>query len=113
MRWLPDPVTEADLRLWANDLADAGADIFVQEAYTQGWTTYWRTDRYAYDARPQHERFLPLLDASLQPLQILLEESHEGGRDRRCGEIGKRWNLERWADDDAEQKKFRSSCHSD
>ena len=85
MRWLPDPVTEADLRLWVNDLANAGADIFVQEAYTQGWTTYWRTDRYDYDARPQHERFLPLLDASLQPLQILLEQSHERGIEFAAG----------------------------
>ena len=61
-RHLPSPTTEADLRRWVDELADAGIDTFIQEAFTQGWTTYWRTDRFEYDARPQHERFLPLLD---------------------------------------------------
>ena len=59
--YLPDPVAEADLRHWVDELADAQVDTFVQEAYTQGWTTYWRTDKFEYDARPQHRRFLPLL----------------------------------------------------
>src|SRR5262245_33530583 len=61
--YLPDPTTENDLRRWVDDLADAGVDTFIQEAYTQGWTTYWRGDRHEYDARPQHRRFLPLLNA--------------------------------------------------
>ena len=62
---LPDPVTESALRRWVDDLADAGTDTFIQEAYTQGWTTYWRAELYEYDARPQHERFMPLLDSGL------------------------------------------------
>ena len=60
IRYLPDPATEDSLRNWVDDLADAGTDTFIQEAYTQGWTTYWRTDKYEYDARPQHKRFVPL-----------------------------------------------------
>ena len=85
MRHLPDPVTEDDLQRWADDLADAGTDTFIQEAYTQGWTTYWRTDRYEYDARPQHKRFLPLLDAGVQPLQVLLDQSHKRGMEFCAG----------------------------
>lgn len=85
MRHLPDPVTEEDLRRWADDLADAGTDTFIQEAYTQGWTTYWRTDAYEYDARPQHERFLPLLDSGVQPLEILLDQSHQRGMEFMAG----------------------------
>ena len=40
---------------------------------------YWRTDRFPYDTRPQHRRFLPLLDAGVQPLQVLADRCHERG----------------------------------
>ena len=42
--YLPDPVSEGDLRSWVDELAGAEVDSFIQEAYTQGWTTYWRSD---------------------------------------------------------------------
>ena len=84
-RYLPDPASEEDLRRWVDDLADARVDTFVQEAYTQGWTTYWRSDRFEYDARPQHRRFLSLLDASIQPLEVLLEQAHERGMEFLAG----------------------------
>ena len=73
-RHLPDPVSEQDLRKWVDTLAAARVDLFIQEAYTQGWTTYWRSPRFDYDARPQHRRFLPLLDRGKQPLGILLDQ---------------------------------------
>ena len=76
---LPDPVEADDLRRWADMLADSGVDLFVQDAFNQGFTVYWRSDRFQYDQRPQHERFLPLLDAGTQPLQVLLDRSHERG----------------------------------
>ncbi len=82
---LPDPVGEHDLRRWIDDLADAGMDTFVQEAYTQGWTTYWRCGRFDYDARLQHRRFLPLLDSGVQPLQVLLDQSHKRGMEFLAG----------------------------
>ena len=78
-RYLPDPVTEASLREWIDDVAAAGIDVFIQEAYTQGWTTYWRTDGFDYDARPQHRRFLPLLDDGRQPLGILQDQCRRRG----------------------------------
>ena len=78
-RYLPDPVTEASLREWIDDVAAAGIDLFIQEAYTQGWTTYWRTDGFDYDARPQHRRFLPLLDGGRQPLGILQDQCRRRG----------------------------------
>ena len=85
MRHLPDPVREEDLRRWVDDLADAGMHTFIQEAYTQGWTTYWRCDRFDYDARLQHRRFLPLLDSGVQPLQVLLDQSHRRGMEFLAG----------------------------
>jgi len=76
-RYLPDPATEESLRALINEMASAGVDLFIQEAYTQGWTTYWRTEGFDYDARPQHRRFLPLLDQGKQPLEILLDQCHK------------------------------------
>ena len=84
-RYLPDPTGEDDLRNWVNDVADAGVDTLIQEAYTQGWTTYWRSERFEYDARPQHRRFLPLLDQGLQPLEILLDQSRKRGMEFLAG----------------------------
>ena len=78
-RYLPDPVAERDLRKWVDTLASARVDLFIQEAYTQGWTTYWRSPRFDYDARPQHRRFLPLLDRGKQPLGILLDQCRRRG----------------------------------
>ncbi|MCZ6676774.1 MAG: family 10 glycosylhydrolase [Candidatus Poribacteria bacterium] len=78
-RYLPDPVSVSDLRHWVDDLADSEIDTFVQEVYTQAWTVYWRGDKFDYDARPQHRRFLRLLDAGVQPLDVLIEQSHRRG----------------------------------
>ncbi len=77
--YLPEEPTEKDLRNWVDELADAGVDTFIQEAYTQGWTTYWRCERFEYDQRPQHRCLLPLLDAGIQPLAVLIDQSHKRG----------------------------------
>ena len=84
-RYLPDPTSAEDLRDWVDDLAASEVDTFVQEAYTQGWTVYWRGDQFDYDARPQHRRFLPLLDAGVQPLAVLVEQSHRRGMELVAG----------------------------
>jgi hypothetical protein len=60
-RYLPDPVKEEDLRNWIDDVSASRVDTFIQEVFTQGWTTYWRADGFDYDARHQHRSFLPLL----------------------------------------------------
>ena len=76
---LPDPVEADDLRRWVDMLADSGVDIFQQDAYHKGCTVYWRSDQFQYDPRRQHRRFLPMLDAGIQPLQVLLDQSHKRG----------------------------------
>ncbi len=78
-RYLPDPVREEDLRGWIDAVAAAEIDTFVQEVYTQGWSVYWRGDAFEYDARPQHRRFLPLLDSGVQPFEILVDQCHRRG----------------------------------
>ena len=78
-RYLPDPVREEDLRGWIDAVAAAEIDTFVQEVYTQGWSVYWRGDDFEYDARPQHRRFLPLLDSGVQPFEVLVDQCHRRG----------------------------------
>lgn len=76
---LPDPVQAEDLRGWVDMVADSGVDLFGQEIFSQGWTAYWRSAAYDYDQRPQHRRFLPMLDAGKQPLEILIDQAHTRG----------------------------------
>ena len=84
-RYLPDPVTETHLRDWIDDVAAAGPDLFIQEVYTQGWTTYWRSPGFDYDARLQHRRFLPLLEEGTQPFAILLSQCRARGMEVMAG----------------------------
>lgn len=83
--YLPDPATERDLRDWIDQLAAVQVDTFVQEAYTQGWTTYWKVDDFEYDARPQHRRFLSLIGQGIQPLEVLLQQCHRHGMEFLAG----------------------------
>lgn len=76
---LPDPVREEDLRNWVDMVAASGVDLFGQEVFSMGWTTYWRSATYEYDQRPQHRRFLPLIEAGLEPLEILIDQTHRRG----------------------------------
>ena len=65
--FLPDPVTADSLRQWVDMLADSGVDIFQQDCFNQGFTAYWRSEQMPYDQRPQHAKFLTMLDAGEQP----------------------------------------------
>ena len=76
---LPNPVEPEDLRGWVDMLADSGVDTLLQDVYNQGYTVYWRSDRLQYDPREQHRPFLPMLDAGIQPLRVLIDRSHERG----------------------------------
>lgn len=76
---LPDPVEADDLSAWVDMLADSGVDMFQQDVYAQGFTFYWRSEKFEYGGREQHLRFLPLLDSGIQPIQLLLDRCHERG----------------------------------
>ena len=84
-QYLPENVEEKHLRDWVDDLFEVGVDTFIQEAYTQGWTTYWKTSLFEYDARPQHKRFLPLIESGVQPLAVLIDQSHKRGMEFLAG----------------------------
>ena len=78
-RLLPDPTQEYHIRRWVDMVADSGVDLFEQEIFSQGWSAWWRSETTAYDQRFAHRRFLPLLDAGVQPLDILIDQSHARG----------------------------------
>ena len=76
---LPDPVEADDLRRWMDMLADSGVDSFQQDVYNKGCTAYWSSDEFQYDPRRQHRRFLPMLEAGIQPVQVLLDHCRRRG----------------------------------
>ena len=75
--YLPDPVAEIDLRRLIDMMAQSGVDMYCQDVYSQCWTAYWRSQNFPYDQRPQHQRFLPLLDSGVQPVEVLIDECRQ------------------------------------
>ena len=73
------PATAEELRVFVDNIALSNADVLVQEVYHAGWIMYFRSERFEYDARPQHRRFLPMMDDGVMPLQVMLDRSRERG----------------------------------
>ena len=74
-----DPARREDLIEWVDSLAHHGVDTYAQVIYSQGWTVFYRSDRFEYDARPQHQRFVSMIDAGIIPLEVLIEQTHKRG----------------------------------
>ena len=74
-----DPARREDLIEWVDALAHHGMDTYAQVIYSQGWTVFYRSDRFEYDARPQHQRFVSMMDAGITPLEVLIEQTHKRG----------------------------------
>lgn len=73
---LSDPVAKPEeLRAVVRDYAKEGdIDVLVQEVWHQGWTQFWRTDLCGHDARPQHQRLVPMMDEGVMPMDIYIDE---------------------------------------
>ena len=78
-RHLSEPAAKPEeLRRIVRNYAREGAiDVLVQEIWHQGWTQFWRTDRCPYDARDQHQRLVPMMDAGVMPVEIYIDECHK------------------------------------
>ena len=74
-----DPARREDLIQWVDNLAYHGVDAYAQAIYAQGWTVFFRSDRFEFDARPQHQRFVSMMDAGITPLEVLIEQTHKRG----------------------------------
>ena len=73
------PAKTEELRRVVDCVAANKADAFIQEVYNAGWTMFFRSDRFEYDARPQHRRFIPMMDEDIMPLQVLEEQARTHG----------------------------------
>ena len=74
-----DPARQEDLIEWVDALAHNAIDTYAQTIYAQGWTVFFRSDRFEYDSRPQHQRFVSMMDAGITPLEVLIEQTHKRG----------------------------------
>ena len=74
-----DHARQEDLIQWVDNLAHHGVDTYAQAIYAQGWTVFYRSDQFEYDARPQHQRFVSMIDAGITPLEVLIEQTHKRG----------------------------------
>ena len=74
-----DPANPDQIRRFVDNVALSGADVFGQEVFAQGWVLHFRSENYEYDARPQHRRWVRMLDAGITPLEVFIEQSHQNG----------------------------------
>ena len=73
------PAKPEELRRIIDNVAANRPDTFIQEVYNAGWTLYFRSPRFEYDARPQHRRFIPMMDDGIMPLQVMLDQARKHG----------------------------------
>ena len=73
------PAKPEELQRIIDNVAANRPDTFIQEVYNAGWTLYFRSPRFEYDARPQHRRFIPMMDDGIMPLQVMLDQARKHG----------------------------------
>jgi hypothetical protein len=74
-----EPATPEQIRKLVDDIALSGADAFGQEIFGQGWALYFYSNTYEYDQRPQHQRWVSMLDQGINPIEIFCERAHQNG----------------------------------
>ena len=77
--FISDPATPEQIVRLVDHFALSGADALGQEVFGQGWVTYFRSDTYEFDQRPQHRRWIPMLDRGINPIEIFCERTHQHG----------------------------------
>ena len=77
--FISDPAAPEQIERLVDHFALSGADALGQEVFGQGWVTYFRSDTYEFDQRPQHRRWIPLLDQGINPIEIICRRAHERG----------------------------------
>lgn len=77
--FVSDPATPDQIRALVDRFALTKADVLVQEVFGQGWVLHFRSETYEYDTRPQHKRWIPMLDRGMNPIEVFCEQSHERG----------------------------------
>lgn len=77
---MSDPARPEELREIVRTYDEqGGVDVLVQEICHQGWTQFWRSAVCGYDARPQHQRLIPMMDDGVIPVEVFVDECHRRG----------------------------------
>ena len=74
-----DPATPEEIRRLVDHFALSGADALGQEVFGQGWVLHFRSDTYEYDQRPQHRRWMSMLDRGINPIEVFSDQAHQRG----------------------------------
>jgi len=79
MSQLSDPAAQPkELREIVRNYAREGQiDTLVQEVFSEAMTVFWRTDKCPYDVRYWHQRLVPMMNAGLMPVEVLMDECHK------------------------------------
>ena len=77
--YVGDPASPEQIQMLVDHFALSGADAFGQEVFGQGWVLHFYSDTYEYDQRPQHRRWIPMLDRGINPIEIFCERAHQRG----------------------------------
>ncbi len=83
---LSDPAKPEELREVVRRYSElAEIDTLIQEIWHQGWTQFWRAETCGYDARPQHRRLIPMIDAGVMPIEVYIEACRQHDMDFLAG----------------------------
>ena len=74
-----DPATPEQIRRLVDEFALTGADALGQEVFGQGWVLHFYSETYEYDRRAQHQRWIPMLEQGINPLEIFCQRAHDNG----------------------------------
>ncbi len=77
--FVSDPATPEQIRKLVDHFALSGADALGQEVFGQGWVLHFYSDTYEYDQRPQHRRWMPMLDRGINPIEVFSDQAHQRG----------------------------------
>lgn len=77
--FVTDPATPDQIRALVDHFALSGADALGQEVFGQGWVLHFTSDTYEYDQRPQHRRWVSMLDQGINPIEVFCERAHRNG----------------------------------
>ena len=76
-RMYREDVTGDDLRHFIDLLADSRVDVLGKDVFAEARSIYYKTPLLNYDPRPQHVKFLRLIDSGTEPLDVYIERCHE------------------------------------
>ena len=77
-RHLSEPAAkEEELRQVVRYYVKGSIDTVVQEIWSQSMTSFFRTDKFPYTPKPNHQKLVPMMDEGVMPIEIYIDECHK------------------------------------